>query len=325
MSEYPWTDRCQAFVPTLAKACEAVDVAKGIQSLGREIVERLPQIPLFREIFYRGGWYRLGGILEAGNHNNRVTHNLEEWTESALIERDGDLPHLLEDFADSDYIATRILGKTHYLAASTGDSVGDFLQLEIEELQEVTSHSLFDRDPPPETVDEFLSPRKQEKSTPVASPYYAFRRITHIGEMIEQMKSRHPTQPIIERLLSDWERSSAGQASAFYNHWVISVGEYLDRYKQRIYRAQLISALDGNLPTFLAKEGTQGLDLHFALQNFDRQAGYPFAWYFHLITTKAVPHWVARAAVDDTLSDYAYLPDKDLAVLKEWLHSPYVF
>lgn len=67
------------------------------------------------------------------------------------------------------------------------------------------------------------------------------------------------------------------------------------------------------------------LALHDALVAFDRQAGYPFAWFFHMLTTKAVPHWVARVVTEDALAGFAYLPRRDETVVRNWLHRPYAF
>jgi hypothetical protein len=47
------------------------------------------------------------------------------------------------------------------------------------------------------------------------------------------------------------------------------------------------------------------------------------AWYFHMLTSKAVPHWVAQAVIEDALDGYAYLPPRDLEVVRHWLHAPY--
>jgi len=47
------------------------------------------------------------------------------------------------------------------------------------------------------------------------------------------------------------------------------------------------------------------------------------AWYFHMLTSKAVPHWVAQSVVEDALAGFAYLPQRDVDVVRGWLHRPY--
>jgi hypothetical protein len=110
------------------------------------------------------------------------------------------------------------------------------------------------------------------------------------------------------RLLADWQASSAGNASDFSKHWLIALREYLDRYQQTQYRTQPIAIYSGKPPAFDLAQGTNALKLQSALQAFNHEAGYPFAWFFHLLTTKAVPHWVAQTVVEDTLNGFAYLP-----------------
>ena len=57
--------------------------------------------------------------------------------------------------------------------------------------------------------------------------------------------------------------------------------------------------------------------------HFDRETGYPMAWYFHMLSSKSVPHWVADCVVEDSLSGYGYLPQCDVNVVRGWLHRPY--
>jgi len=44
-----------------------------------------------------------------------------------------------------------------------------------------------------------------------------------------------------------------------------------------------------------------------------------------MLTTKAVPHAVAAAVVEDMLSGFGYLPDRDIQVIKNWLYRSYGF
>ena len=47
------------------------------------------------------------------------------------------------------------------------------------------------------------------------------------------------------------------------------------------------------------------------------------AWYFHMLSSKSVPHWVADCVVEDSLSGSGYLPQCDVNVVRGWLHRPY--
>jgi hypothetical protein len=268
----------------------------------------------------RGGWYRLGGVLD-GN-GQRLSENLENWAESALDKCDGDFGRLTDDFAEQTLFATRLVGQTHYLVASAGEGNDGFLQLEIEDLQEMRVHRLFANDP--STLEELVDPRgAAEKPLPIGIPFYTFRRLQHIGAFLRRMLAQKPELAPIHRMLADWSKSSASNTSAYYNHWVISTREHYDRYHQPIFRAQPIATQAGAMPEFDSADSTSGLKLHEALTCFDREAGYPMAWYFHMLSSKTIPHWVAQTVVEDSLAGFAYLPQRDVDVVRGWLHRPY--
>ncbi len=318
-----WSEYCKSLAPAIVETCAKVPVSSGPGALVKALSLALPEWK-FRHAMSRGGWYRLGGILDIGGQ--RVSDNLESWIENALDERDGDFGRLVDDFTDDlaarTLFATRLVGQTHYLVASTGEDTDGFLQLEIEDLQEMRVHQLFANDPG--TIEELVDPRGgADKPTPVGLPFYTYRRIQHIGAFLKRMLAQKPEPAPIHRMLGDWSTSSASHTSAYYNHWVIATREHLDRYQQPVFRAQPIATQTGAAPEFDASVGTSGLKLNEELTHFDREAGYPMAWYFHMLSTKAVPHWVAQTVVEDSLAGFAYLPQRDVEVVRGWLHRPY--
>lgn len=316
-----WTERAKTIEPAIVEVCTLVPVSAGPGALAKELSKHVPDLQ-FRRILCRGGWYRLGGVLTPDG--TRVSEDLEGWAEMALDSCDGDFDILREEYGDKGLIATRRVGRTHYFIAQTGDKPGDFLQLEIEDLQETHSHKLFDQSPAPSQLEELVDPELgHHHGQPVGLPYYSFRRLTHIGDLLARMRQQQPEALPIHRFAEDWGKSSAGHATALGNQWVIAVREHLDRFRQTIIRAQPVPAIDGEPPSFTAKEGTRELALHDALVAFDRAAGYPFAWYFHMLVTKAVPHWVARVVVEDAMAGFAYLPRRDEEIVRQWLHVPY--
>lgn len=314
-----WSEYCKSLAPAIVETCAQVPVSSGPGALVKALGQALPDWK-FRHALGRGGWYRLGGIVDAAG--GRISDSLESWVEQALDERDGDLTHLAEDYAGQTLYATRLVGQTHYLVAAAGDGSDDFLQLEIEDLQEMRAHRLFANEPA--TVEELVDPRGGgESPQPIGLPCYAFRRIQHVGAFLKRMLAQKPEPAAIHRMLADWSSSSAASTSAFHNHWVIATREHLDRYHQPVFRAQPIATLAGEPPEFAAAPGTAELKLQQALSQFDRGAGYPMAWYFHMLTSKAVPHWVAQSVVEDALAGFAYLPQRDVDVVRGWLHRPY--
>jgi len=314
-----WTEYCKSLSPAIAGACARTAVSAGPTALVKALATALEDWK-FRHAFARGGWYRLGGVVDGDGE--RLSDNLETWLEQELAARDGDIDRLIDDYAEQELYATRLVGQTHYLTASVGDAHEDFLLLEIEDLQEMRAHRLFAGEPG--SLEELTDPRSgSEKLQPLDLPFYTFRRLQHIGALLQRMLVQKPEAAPIHRMFEDWTKSSAGQTSAYSNHWVIATREHLDRYQQPIIRAQPIATLAGEPPTFGAAATTRQLELHQALTQFDRGIGFPMAWYFHMLTSKAVPHWVAQAVIEDALDGYAYLPPRDLEVVRHWLHAPY--
>lgn len=322
-----WTEFGKTMTAPIVEACSVAPVTAGPAALVREIGRQLPDWS-FREVLCRGGWYRLGSLLAADG--TRRAASLEDWASAELDQRDGDLAALLEDYADSGLTATRLAGRTHYLVAATGPGATDFLQLEIEDLQEFAGPPLFARDTLPVSLDDLLDPRTGSQAgdaagTPLGLPTYRFRRLIHVGDSLTRMRTQSLEPQPIHRFVADWAASSAGAATAFANQWIIAFREHLDRYRQPIFRANPVPAINGEAARFPVRPGTQGLALRDALTAFDRAQGYPFAWFFHMLTSKAVPHWVATTVAEDAAVGWAYIAERDLAVVKAWLHKPYGF
>lgn len=316
-----WPEYCKSLSPAIVESCSKAAVAGGPAALLKELAKAIPDWH-FRHALCRGGWYRLGGVIT--EHGSRVAGGLAAWAEAGLDRHGGDFAALADEYANQALYATRFVGQTHYLVAPAGDGSEDFLQLEVEVLQEMRGQRLFAGDAQPAGIDELIDAQDGHvKLQPLGLPFYAFRRILHVGGFLQRMLEQKPEPAPIHRMLADWEASSAGHASAFHNHWVIATREHLDRYRQPIFRAQPIAAFAGTPPEFAAVPGSKGPKLHEALAGFDKAVGYPMAWYFHMLSSKAVPHWVAQTVVEDALAGFAYLPQRDVDVVRGWLHRAY--
>jgi len=160
---------------------------------------------------------------------------------------------------------------------------------------------------------------------PLGAPFFALRRVTDIAEFLKRMAAQKPEPQTVHRFFAAWQSCSAGLATQFSGHWVLALREYLDRFRQPILQATPVAAARGLPAKFDSVYGARGLALYEALQRFDRQAGYPMAWFFHMLTTKSVPHAVANAVIDDVQAGFSYLPGRDVKVIKDWLHRPYGF
>lgn len=311
----------------VTELCVRVPATAGPGALTRELARTAPELA-FREVLARGGWYRLGGVVDAAG--TRVTDDIEKWAEAELATRNDDFSALHDDYAGRGLMATRLTGRTHYLVASTGPAATDFIQLEIEELQEMACHTLFAGDTPPGSVEELVAPQGDDKASvrrPVAlgAPFLALRRLAPVADILARMRAQKPEPQAIHRFINAWDNSSAGAATQFSRHWVLGVREHLDCYRQTIVHATPIAAVNGASPRFDGGFGVQGLSLRSALSRYDKAAGYPLAWFFNMITTRSVPHALATAVIDDMQSGFHYLPERDGAVVKEWLYRPYGF
>lgn len=311
----------------VAELCSRTTASAGAAVLASELAKLTPGLA-FREVLVRGGWYRLGGVVNMAGE--QVARDLEKWAESELAACNDDIEALCEAHSGQGLLATRISGRTHYFVAANGPGAGDFIQLEIEELQEAVCHPLFDDDNLPSSIEELVDPRSDATSStlqgkPLGAPFLVMRRLTPMAEFLERMRAQRPDPQPIHRFLAAWEQSSAGAATQFSNHWVIAVREHLDRYRQNIVNASPVAALNGAAPKFAAAFGMQGLALHDALVRYDKSLGYPMAWFFHMLTTRSAPHALANAVIDDVQAGFHYLPDRDAAVVKDWLYKPYGF
>ncbi|MGR9117433.1 MAG: hypothetical protein ACU85E_16920, partial [Gammaproteobacteria bacterium] len=126
----------------------------------------------------------------------------------------------------------------------------------------------------------------------------------------------------VNRFLDDWNRSSAGK-STFSKDWIIRPYQHTGRYGEQIINAEVINIQNQRLPHLEDLVGKQGNTLNNLLTRFDRQAGYGFAWYFYMLKGKLVSPYNGEAVYQDISGDFAYLPQRDEAVLRDWIASPY--
>ena len=59
------------------------------------------------------------------------------------------------------------------------------------------------------------------------------------------------------------------------------------------------------------------------IRGFDQAAGYPFAWFFTMLTSRKVPFQVGEAVLADLAADFDYLPPRDALILGAWSNKRY--
>ena len=299
----------------VAQACAASDPARGAEGLRINLGRLWPGLS-FRTVLTRGGWYRSGGVV--GIDKRRIADSLRAWAEQ---QASGDIQELLDRCLQTQMFATRLLGRTHYLTAQTGNAAADFVQLEVEELQEVLDRYLSDPDWLPDCIEEFLDPldHPQVEPEPVGTARLVFRRLFSAREMIDPHGT--DTSGDLLRFMRDWDSSSADHSAHFCDQWVLGVREFTDIDGEPRVSAHPVSTR--KLETLSLTPGISGAALATLIRRFDHEAGYPMAWFFHMVASAGVPHSIGRQVGDDHDQGFSYLPSPDLVVLRHWLASPY--
>lgn len=274
----------------------------------------------FKPVLTRSGWYRIGGIVDA--KGGRISDNLSAWVEE---EAGGDALGIYNKYAKKSLRATRLNGKTHYLVAQTGTRPQDFIQLEVEEVEEVLCRPLFEDDVLPELLEEIIDPLEYTRIEPesVSPPRYLFRRVIPIADYLNNLIDKVEIKLPVVRFMADWERSSAGEAAVFSEHWVLSFREYIDGYGEQKFHAKPVTTYSNEVITIGETDLPRGAKLANLIHDFDRRVGYPMAWYFFMLSHKQVSHQIAESIHKDLMGAYAYLPARDMKVLWDWYDNGY--
>lgn len=274
----------------------------------------------FRYALNRGGWYRPGGVVTADG--TRIADNVESWVKA---QGSDDVDEFVERYMDSGLLVTRHTGRTHYFVAAYSPAPADFLQLEVEELQEVLDRQLLDVDHPAEDIQELIEPVLPAllEAQAVGAPYYRFRRLIDARQIIARTTPAYSNKDGLARLISEWSHSSAALHGHFSDHWLIALREHLDRYRNPVITAALVSCHERSLKPFQWNTELSGIEMSRQLHAFDRAAGFPAAWYFHLVAGTITPPKIAYVVVRDLENQFDYLPDSEAALLQNWMNNPY--
>lgn len=277
----------------------------------------------FRFALTRGGWYRPGGLIRPDGE--RVADDIEAWIETALAECGGDLAECLDRHAGEELLATRHAGHSHYFIGTYGPGVADFMQLEVEELQEVLDRRLIDPDNLPADQAELSEPMKPltVPAQPVGRPYYRYRRLTDLRQVLAGQSAPGTEPSPLARFLEQWEHSRASERGHFSDHWIVALREHQDRYRNRVLSATPVSRHARVLKSFHWHPDARGTDLGDQVHAYDRTAGFPSAWYFNMVAGGLVPQDIAQALKADLEAGYGYLPDDGIRLLNQWLEQPY--
>lgn len=303
----------------LKNACESSSYDEKHQAL-LTAVSNVQNDVIFQEALVRGGWHRPGGVINA--QGERIAKELSTWAEQIS---GGDVNVLLEKIAAQNLFATRFNGQTLYLVAPVGEKAADFFQLEVEQIQEVIQRPLWHEDWLPEDLGDFIDPLDPPTMVekPLGKPVYHFRRVTYFPDLLAEMDKSDENFIKINRFLSEWDESSASDTATFCEHWVFSLRREAGYREEVLIRAKPISTHVEITKNIVLSAEHRGATLANLIHSFDRKVGHPFAWYFFMLTNKCIDYNIAEAVFKDLMGAYAYLPAKDLKILRRWHDKPY--
>lgn len=153
----------------------------------------------------------------------------------------------------------------------------------------------------------------------VGTARLVFRRLVAVPDLLAETGAMSLQD--VRRFLQDWDQSGAARDGHCCDHWVLAIRDGVDSDGDA---QRSVHPVPARAPERLAlPAGTAGAELANALQDFDRRAGYPLAWYFHMVAFAGVPDAVGRQVADDHEQGFSYLPARDLALLRSWAALPY--
>lgn len=306
----------------LAKLCKQTLPSQNDELLLQKIQQAFPDTPM--HLAKTGDeWYNIGGVVT--KEGKRVAGDLIEWTERTYIECGKNLQTLIDYALDENLIATRQTGVTLYVAAKTGKQAEQFVLIEIDKTHEASDRLLVNEEQPPEDLEDFIDPLEPQRIEAFCfgNSQYTYRRKTDVALFMQELQQHHIGKHPAQRFMDDWNRSSAGQNTTFSDDWIIRPYRHTGRYGEQILSAEIVNTQLRTLPYLEDIAGKRGNSLNNLLIRFDRQAGYAFAWFFYMVKGKLVSPHSGEAVYRDISGDFAYLPERDVAVLKDWIAEPY--
>lgn len=124
------------------------------------------------------------------------------------------------------------------------------------------------------------------------------------------------------RFFADWERSSAALARVF-EHWAFDITDYEQDGRRQI--SFIPRPLKTPTERLLLEEGVSVHRLMERIETIDAEVGLRFAWFFLMTHGHWVDPDVGAAIADGVRAGRVRLPDRDAAVLLDWVENRYLF
>ncbi|NOS74539.1 MAG: hypothetical protein HOP36_08385 [Methyloglobulus sp.] len=306
----------------LAKLCKQILPSADDELLLAKLQELIPSHKV-RLARVGDEWYRLGGIVDM--QGNRIAQDLVEWTERTFINCGKNLQTLIEHAQEEKLIATRQTGNTLHFVVQTGTKAEDFIQIDIDKTHEISDRLLVSEHNPPEDLEEFIDPLNPDclEAFSIGAARYSYKRKTDVAVFMDEINKYHIEEHPVQSFMDDWNRSSAGQKAVLSDDWIVRPFRNTGRFGEQIINVEIVNTQQKNVLQMEDVSGKKGTALSNLLSRFDRQAGYPFAWFFYMAKGKLVLPQIGVAVYKDVSGDFSYLPERDVAVLKDWVNTPY--
>lgn len=306
----------------IAKLCKQILPSADDELLLAKLQELIPSHKV-RLARVGDEWYRLGGIVDM--QGNRVAQDLVEWTERTFINCGKNLQTLIEHAQEEKLIATRQTGNTLHFVVQTGTKAEDFIQIDIDKTHEISDRLLVSEHNPPEDLEEFIDPLNPDclEAFSIGAARYSYKRKTDVAVFMDEINKYHIEEHPVQRFMDDWNRSSAQQKAVLSDDWIVRPFRNTGRFGEQIINVEIVNTQPKNVLQMKDVSGKKGTSLANLLTRFDRQAGYPFAWFFYMAKGKLVLPQTGVAVYKDVNGDFSYLPERDVAVLKDWVNTPY--
>lgn len=124
------------------------------------------------------------------------------------------------------------------------------------------------------------------------------------------------------RMFRDWERSSAS-AQRIFEHWAFDIRDYQDHGRRKL--SFIPRPLRMPAERLLCEEGVSIHRVMERTEAIDVEVGLPFGWFFLMTHGHWVDPDIGEAIAGGLRAGSVRLPDRDAAVLLDWVDKRYLF
>jgi hypothetical protein len=333
-------------VKELAAICAKIKPCSGHKKLLSALSDHYPDFS-FNLVSYQGIWHRDGRLLDSKGH--LIANSYQDWLAKAITANGDNAYETWRQYKNEGYVTTEVERPTLYITAQYSSSPDAFYQIEVDMVREVWTRPLFSSTAPANLSElksfGFSEQVKIKAPTPRHYELYSLTNIrTFVRDMYEEKCGRTRqvqrdatsyelslgnASPYISRIriFSDWHESSAGKNNHFCRHWALGLNDSSASTDGESGFLLYDADVDGSMKLLMIDPAKFRSVSEFMnrLQEFDSQAGYPFAWYFHMLKGYPINHRIGETVAKGVRCGMIRLPEHDERVLLRWDDCQYSF